>query len=178
MAKNISMKITILQIGKTKHQFFRDAEAEFLKRLQAYAEVEVKTLKEAVAPGGQSASPGGISAAREIAKNKEADEIIKNLARNSASAAGGSVVIALDEHGKSMDSQQFASFIRRQKDFGPAHLTFIIGGPYGLAPKVFKEAQLKLSFSAFTFTHEIIRTLLLEQLYRAFTILQGKTYHY
>jgi 23S rRNA (pseudouridine1915-N3)-methyltransferase len=159
------MKITIIQIGKTKHDFFKEAEQEYLKRLHPYTKIEIITLKESVLPAG------GALSGREIVKEKEALEILKNLPQKS-------FLIALDEKGKSMTSLKFAEFLRQKKDFGQADVTFIIGGPYGLSPKVLEKAQLKLSFSEFTFTHEMIRVLLVEQLYRAFTILQGKTYHY
>ena len=86
-------------------------------------------------------------------------------------------LIALDEHGKMMNSPQFAQLIQQKKEMEGQDLAFIIGGPYGLSPEVLQKANLKLSFSAFTFTHEMIRMLVLEQLYRVFTIMTGKTYH-
>lgn len=158
------MKITIIQVGKTKHTFFQEAEEEYLKRLKPFAKVNIVTLKEASV---QSTT----EALRNQAKAKEAEEILKSLPDDS-------YLIALDEHGKGFSSQQFAQFIGKNRDFEGANITFIIGGPFGLDAKILTQAKLKLSFSAFTFTHEAIRTLLLEQIYRAFTILTGKTYHY
>lgn len=163
--KFFSMKITILQIGKTKQRFFQETEAEYLKRLQPFVQVKIVTLAEEVLQNGS------VEAGREKVKFAEAQKILKHIPQDS-------FVIALDEKGKSLASIQFAEFIQQKQNFGPPHLIFIIGGPYGLAQEILKRADLKLSFSAFTFTHEMIRILLLEQIYRAFTILKGKTYHY
>ncbi len=158
------MKITIMQIGKTKASYFKEAEQEYLKRLQPYAKVNVITLKETPIHSGDLAE-------RERAKTQEAEEIAKHLDPQST-------IIALDEHGKSLNSKQLADHLQKIKDFQGANVTFIIGGPFGLAKNILAQASLILSFSLFTFTHEIIRTLLLEQLYRSFTIQTGKTYHY
>lgn len=158
------MKITIIQVGKTKEIYSQQAEAEYLKRLSPSAKINIITLKE-------SSAPNSSVAGHQISKNKEGTEIIKHI-------SDGSFIICLDEHGKSLSSVQFADFIKEKRDFGGADLTFIIGGPYGLSQEVLSKAKLKLSFSAFTFTHEMIRVLLLEQIYRAFTIIAGKTYHY
>lgn len=158
------MKITIIQIGKTKASYFKEAEQEYLKRLTPYAKVNVITLKETPIHSAELAE-------RERAKTQEAEEIAKHL-------DPASTLIALDEHGKSLDSKQLAAHLLKIKDFQGANVTFIIGGPFGLAKSILAQASLVLSFSLFTFTHEIIRTLLLEQLYRSFTIQTGKTYHY
>lgn len=159
------MRITILQIGKTKQSYFREAEEEYFKRLRPFADVNVVTIKEASAPYDQN------DATRNVAKDKEALELLKHIPKNT-------FIVALDERGKTMDSRQFAQFIAKKRDFEGANVTFIIGGPFGLADQVLKKAGLKLSFSPMTFTHEMIRTILLEQIYRAFTILAGKKYHY
>ncbi len=165
------MKITIIQIGKTKHTFFVEAENEYLKRLNAYAKIEVITIKEAVAHEGS-----GNDSARQQAKQKEGQEIIKQL--ETKHLRENSFIIALTERGKSLDSLKFAEFLKSKIDFGTGHITFIIGGPFGLDNDVLQASQMQLSFSAFTFTHEMIRILLMEQLYRACTIMKGKTYHY
>jgi len=159
------MKITIIQVGKTKASSSREIEQEYLKRLKPYAAINVITLKEAST--GSSANP----ASRELSRQKEGLEILKHIPKDS-------FIIALDEHGKSMDSVEFARFIGRKRDFEGANVTFLIGGPYGLSQSILTKTNLRLSFSALTFTHEMIRILLLEQLYRAFSILAGKTYHY
>lgn len=158
------MKITIIQIGKTKNAFFREAEEEYIKRLKPYARLEIITLKEASLESVHAAD-------RELAKQKEAELIIKNLPKNT-------FCIVLDEKGEQMDSVQFSHLLERHKNAGDADITFIIGGPFGLTESVKKNAKKMLSFSRFTFTHEQIRVLLLEQLYRANMILAGRTYHY
>ncbi len=157
------MKITVIQIGKTKASYFSEAEREYVKRLKPYAEIRTITLKEG--PVATSNSE------REITKKKEAEEIGKHLEK-------GNYVISLTEKGKSFTSEKFAQLLEKNKNFEGGVITFIIGGPYGLADSIFQKAHLQLSFSAFTFTHEMIRVLLLEQLYRGFTIMTGKTYHY
>lgn len=159
------MKITILQIGKTKQTYFQEAEAEYLKRLQPFADVKMMTIKEASAPYDQNEST------RNVAKQKEALELHRHIPKDT-------ILIALDEHGKTMSSAQFAEFLGKKRDFEGGNITFMIGGPFGLADQILKKAHVKLSFSPMTFTHEMIRTILLEQIYRGFTILQGKKYHY
>lgn len=159
------MRITILQIGKTKSSYFQEAEQEYLKRLQPHAKIEIVTLKEASAPYDQNESTRG------LAKQKEALDLQKHLPKDT-------FIIALDEKGKTLTSHAFADLLLKNRDFEGANITFIIGGPFGLAEQILKKAHLKLSFSSMTFTHEMIRTILLEQIYRAFTIISGKKYHY
>lgn len=159
------MKITIIQVGKTKATYLQEAEKEYLKRLLPYSKVQIVTLQEEVIPKGD------IEAGRTFVKQKEAKKILEKLPTDS-------FLITLDERGEQFTSAEFADFLKAKRDFEGGNLTFIIGGCYGLAAEVLQKAHLKLSFSSFTFTHELIRTLLLEQLYRAFSILASKTYHY
>ncbi len=161
------MQIQIIHVGKTKQSFFRDGEQEYLKRLQPFADIEFIQLKEF---GIDSNSP----ALREKAIQEEGKAILEKI------KAGGAdpILIVLDEQGKQFSSNDFAQKIGHIKDFEGGKITFIIGGPFGLSNEVLKCANLILSFSKFTFTHEQIRLLLLEQIYRAFTILANKTYHY
>lgn len=158
------MQITIIQIGKTKHSFITEAEQEYLKRLSVNAKVTVKTLKEATEVSTNQNS-------RDNAKAEEATRILDAIPQYT-------FVIALDERGKQFSSVDFAKLIENNRDFEDANLTFIIGGPFGLHKSVTEKAKLLLGFSKFTFTHEMIRVLLLEQIYRAFTIINKKTYHY
>ena len=165
------MKITIVQVGKTKEAYFREAEEEYLKRLRLFADVKILTLKEV------SINKGNSGAARDEVKNKEAVEILKAI--STAGAGGnGAYLVALDEHGKQMDSMAFSGFLLKNRDFGGGNICFVIGGCYGLGEEILNKADYKLSFSSLTFTHEMIRTLLLEQIYRAFTLITGKNYHY
>lgn len=139
------LHIQIIQVGKTKEKFFKDAENEFLKRLSRYAKVKVETV----------------------------DDDSKILAR----AESGSFKVAMEITGEQYDSEQFADFIQRRQ-FEGGKVTFIIGGPLGLPLEVIEECDFKLSLSKMTFTHQMVRIFLLEQIYRAFTILEGKTYHH
>ncbi|MCC7432365.1 23S rRNA (pseudouridine(1915)-N(3))-methyltransferase RlmH [Candidatus Peregrinibacteria bacterium] len=159
------MKITIIQVGKTKQSFFQQSEAEFQKRLQTYADLQIVTISE------HSIDDSSNQRLREQAKQKEAENILKALPKDF-------FIVVLDETGQSFDSPRFAQKLGQLRDFEGGKVCFIIGGPFGLSAEIKKQARLILSFSSLTFTHEIIRTLLLEQLYRAFTILQNKTYHY
>jgi len=158
------MQITLIQVGKTKHSFVQQAEQEYLKRLTINAKVNVITLKEA-------SEISTSETARNNAKAQEATRILDAIPKHT-------FVMALDEHGKQFSSVEFAKLIEKNRDFEGANLTFIIGGPFGLHQTVLEKVQLTLSFSKFTFTHEMIRMLLLEQIYRAFTIISKKTYHY
>lgn len=158
------MKITIIQVGKTKQSFFQESEQEYLKRLQPYAKIEIITLKEGQ---GSKNNPSE----KEIFKQKEGQEILKHLPNKI-------FLVILDERGQSFSSLKFAEILKQKMDKGESHITFVIGGAFGLSSEILGKANLQLSFSQFTFTHEMIRTLLLEQLYRVFTIIQGKTYHY
>ncbi len=139
------LKVTILKIGKLKKEYI-EAEKEFLKRLQAFADVTVET-------------------------KKDDDAIAKALDPRTH-------IIALDIEGKQFDSEGFAEVIRDQRDFGKGAITFLIGGPHGFPQAIREKAHLKLSFSKLTFTHQIAYIVLLEQIYRAFTIIENKKYHY
>ena len=154
------MKIRIIQVGKDKDSWISEGGAEYLKRLGRFCEVDVVTLKEV----GVSKS---FSTERAI--SDEGDAILDVL--------GDGFVVALSEEGKEMESVDFAKFIEGRKDEGE-RITFVIGGAYGLAGAVKERADLVLSFSKMTFTHQMIRMILLEQLYRAFCIVVGKDYHH
>jgi 23S rRNA (pseudouridine1915-N3)-methyltransferase len=159
------MKITIIQVDKTKTAFIKEAEAEYLKRLQPSATINVITVPQSKLSAQPSPSE------RALIRQNEAKSILSKIPQ-------ASTVIALDERGKQFTSPEFADLLRNNRDFAGANLTFIIGGSYGLDESVLQKAKIQLSFSKFTFTHEMIRALLLEQIYRAFTILANKTYHY
>lgn len=152
------MNITIIQVGKTRADYLAAAEQEYTKRLQSDAKLHIKTLKSA---------HGEIPAIKE----DEGRAILAAIPKDT-------FIIALHESGKQFTSPDFAAFLQQKRDSGASHVTFIIGGTYGLSPAILEKADLLLSFSKMTFTHEMIRTLLLEQIYRAFTITKGKIYHY
>lgn len=156
------MKITIIQIGKTAGKPLKELENEYLKRLSKYIKPEITVIKDSVEAKSESE--------KEILKEKEAASIIAKIPKNH-------FIVALDETGSHFSSLKFADFIQSKKDHSQ-NICFIIGGVYGLSDHIRKRADLILSFSKMTFTHEMIRTLLLEQIYRAFTIINGKKYHY
>ena len=154
------MKIKILALGKSKQKFIEEGLQEYLKRLTRYAKIDFKIL-----PDIKLTKTNLI----EIVKEKEAVILEKQLTEYD-------FVIALDENGTQYSSNKFAKLIEKQK--GKSNIVFVIGGVYGLSPRIINKANLILSFSKFTFTHQMIRFILIEQLYRAFTILEGKKYHY
>lgn len=154
------MKIKIITISKTKSEY-SEAEQEFLKRLQKYTDLEILNLKEEPISKNRSA--------KEI-KKIEGERIIDKIDKDSQ-------IIVLDNKGKQFASREFAVKIEEIKDFKGAKIIFIIGGPLGVSGEVLARADLILSFSKMTFTHQLIRLLLLEQLYRAFEILKGTKYH-
>jgi 23S rRNA (pseudouridine1915-N3)-methyltransferase len=143
------LHIQIIQVGKTKEKFFQEAENEFLKRLSRYAKITIDTVAEKGSDDGK--------------------KIIKKIRNDS-------FVIVLDIKGVQHTSEEFAHLL--DKIMMTGKVTFVIGGPHGLSEDVLERADLKLSFSKMTFTHQMIRLFLLEQIYRGFTILEGKTYHY
>lgn len=142
------LHIQIIQVGKTKDKFFIDAEGEFIKRLSRYAKVQTDTIE---------------------ADSGEEEKIQKRIWKDSYK-------VVLEIKGKEFSSEEFAKFLEKSGEKGK--VTFIIGGPYGLPKSVIESADLKFSMSRMTFTHQMIRVFLLEQIYRGFTILEGKTYHY
>ena len=149
------LHINIIQVGKTKDSYFREAESEYLKRLSRYAKISVETIEE---------DKKGDD--RVKAMKREGESIMKKLREDA-------FVVALEIGGKSYSSEEFASFLKES-----GKVTFVIGGPYGLSEEVLNRANVKLSFSKMTFTHQMIRVILLEQVYRGCTILEGKKYHY
>lgn len=159
------MHIQIIQVGKTKAPFVKEAEREYLKRLEGFGKVEITTLRESPIP--ESAN----KQLRDRSREAEGKAILEALPKNS-------YIIVLDESGRNFDSLEFANQIKKIRDFEGGRITFVIGGPFGLSDHIKTRANMLLSFSTFTFTHEIIRLLLLEQLFRAHTILANKTYHY
>lgn len=156
---------TIIQVGKTKEKYLQEAENEQLYRLRFYAKIDRKGVKDIKTP--KTPQNGDI----ERTKALEGQNILKIVPE-------GSFVVALDEKGRQFTSPEFATFLGKKRYQEGKHMTFIIGGCYGLDRSVLERAELVLSFSKFTFTHEMIRPLLYEQLYRCMTLLEGKKYHY
>ncbi len=154
------MNIKIVALGKLKESYWKNAEAEYLKRLSPYAKIEITELKEEAFKSEKE---------REEVQKKEAEKILKHIDTND-------IAIALHERGKEMLSTDLAKTLEQKSQQGN-RLTFIIGGPLGLHETVLQKTDLQLSLSQLTFPHQMVRTILLEQLYRSVMIEKGK-YHY
>ena len=158
------MKITCVVVGKIKEKYFTDAIKEYSKRLSRYCKLEIVELAD-------EKTPDGASEAEEAAiREKEGERILKALKDDA-------YVIALAIEGKMLDSVELSQKIERLGVSGTSHIAFVIGGSLGLAPAVMKRADHALSFSRMTFPHQLMRVVLLEQLYRSYRILKNEPYH-
>ena len=158
------MKITILCVGKIKEKFYRDAIAEYEKRLSRYCKLEVIEVAD-------EKTPEGASETVELQiKEKEAERMEKYLRE-------GAFVCTLAIDGKQLDSVELSEKIERLGTSGTSHIIFLIGGSLGMADSLLKKADMKLSFSKMTFPHQLMRVILLEQIYRAYRIMNGEPYH-
>lgn len=158
------MKITIISVGKLKEKYLTMAISEYEKRLSRYCKLNIIELPDEKAP--ENMSP-----AQELeVKNKEGAKIIKQLNTSSH-------VIALAIDGIQRSSEELADHIQKLGTSGISHLTFIIGGSLGLSEEVLGMCNEKLSFSKMTFPHQLMRVILLEQIYRSFRIINGEPYH-
>lgn len=156
--------LNLIVLGKLKEKFWQEAEAEYLKRLQPWAKITIYELREE--SFSEKDKPGNI-------KQKEAEKIISTLNK-----IKDNFILVLDEHGKNFSSTQFANQLNQLSNQQINKFTFIIGGPLGLDESILKLANLKLSLSSMTFTHQMARVFLWEQIYRAMTINHGRNYHY
>ena len=158
------MKISVLTVGKIKEKFFRDAIDEYSKRLSRYCKLEILQVADEKTPDGAS------EALEQQIKEKEGERILSNI-------KDGSFVIALAIEGKMPDSVELAEKIEKWGISGISQLVFVIGGSLGLSDAVLARADYKLSFSRMTFPHQLMRVILLEQIYRSYRIIQGEPYH-
>ena len=158
------MKITILCVGKVKEKFYRDAIGEFTKRLSRYCKLEI--IEVADEKTDEQASQNEI----DIVKSKEGERLLKNIKDDA-------YVFCLAIDGKQLDSVELSQKIDRLMTSGKSHLYFVIGGSLGLSDEVLKRADYKLSFSKMTFPHQLMRVILLEQIYRSFRISNNEPYH-
>ncbi|WP_417898456.1 23S rRNA (pseudouridine(1915)-N(3))-methyltransferase RlmH [Bacillus haimaensis] len=158
------MNISIITIGKLKEKYLKQGIDEYLKRLGAYAKVEVVELSDEKAPEQLS------DAEMLIVKQKEGERILSKISDETH-------VIALAIEGKQRSSEQLASEIDKLATYGKSKIAFVIGGSLGLSDEVMKRANDTLSFSKMTFPHQLMRLILLEQVYRAFRINRGEPYH-
>ena len=158
------MKIKIICIGKLKEKYWMQAVAEYLKRIGRFAKVEVIELRETRISDKPSA------AEEESVKKSEGEEILKKIKRDD-------YCITLEIKGKQLSSEEFAGKLAALAIEGKSSIAFVIGGSLGLSQDVSMRADFKLSFSPMTFTHQMMRVVLLEQIYRCFKINNNETYH-
>lgn len=158
------MKITVITVGKLKEKFFRDAAAEYEKRLGRYCRLEIRETADERTPDGASETE------REQILKKEGARVAKLLPDDA-------YVVTLEIEGRKFTSEAFAGEIERLGVSGIGHIVFVIGGSLGLHNCIKKRADLSVSFSDMTFPHQLMRVVLLEQIYRAFRIINGEPYH-
>ncbi len=158
------MKITIIAVGKIKEKFYRDALAEYEKRLSKYGKLEIIQVADEKTPENASKRE------EEQLLEKEGERILKYIKPDMT-------VFCLAIEGDTLSSVQFAHRIEREGLQGNSSLAFVIGGSLGLSSKVLKVSHQRLSFSAMTFPHQLMRVILLEQIYRAYRIIHKEPYH-
>lgn len=160
----LHMKITILCVGKVKEKFYRDAIDEFAKRLSRYCKLEIAEVSDEKTD--EQASENEIR----IIKEKEGERLLKNIREDA-------YVITLCIDGKQLDSEELSEKMEKLGIRGISHIYFVIGGSLGLSDEVIKRADFKLSFSKMTFPHQLMRVILLEQIYRGYRIMNHEPYH-
>lgn len=158
------MKITLVTVGKIKEKFFEDAIKEYSKRLSRYCKLEILQVAD-------EKTPEGASEAVELQIKEKEGQRILSLIRDDA------YVIALAIEGKMLDSEELAERIEKLGVRGISQIVFVIGGSLGLSAQVMKRADYALSFSRMTFPHQLMRVVLLEQIYRSYRIMNHQPYH-
>ncbi len=156
------MKICLLVIGKTDKNYFVDAIQEYAGRLQHYIPFELVVIPDVK-------NVKNISEQQQ--KEREGELILKNL-------QSGDELVLLDEKGKEFTSMKFADYIARKMQTVPKRLVFVVGGPYGFSDEIYEKAKERITLSRMTFSHQMVRLIFVEQLYRAMTILRGEPYHH
>ncbi|WP_297964910.1 23S rRNA (pseudouridine(1915)-N(3))-methyltransferase RlmH [uncultured Anaerovibrio sp.] len=159
------MRITIVTAGKIKEKYLTDGINEFLKRLGPFANVKIIEINEERMKDNPSA------AEKEQTLTLEGQRLLKQVPE-------GSYLIVLDVYGRELSSEELAAKINSLGLSGRSNITFLIGGAFGLSSEVRAAADMLLSFSQMTFTHQMVRLLLVEQIYRAFKINRGEKYHW
>lgn len=156
------MKIELAVIGKTSIGYLKQGIDEYIKRLKHYVPFEIKYIDDIK-------NTKNISEDQQ--KRTESAKILSLLDKSD-------FVVLLDEHGKEYTSMQYSSYIQKRMLSGAKKVVFVIGGPYGFSQEVYDRANDKISFSKMTFNHEMIRLIFMEQLYRAYTIINHEPYHH
>lgn len=158
------MKITIIAVGKIKEKFYRDALAEYEKRLSRYCKLEIIEVPDEKTPDKASETVNA------QILNKEGERISKYIPEDA-------YVIVTAIEGKRYTSEGFSDVIKNAGINGISHIVFVIGGSLGICDDVKKRGNLKVSFSDMTFPHQLMRVILLEQIYRGYRIISGEPYH-
>lgn len=158
------MNILIITVGKLKEKYLKQGIDEFVKRMSGYAKLEIIEVADEKAPEELSA------AEMEQVKQKEGERILSKISQDTH-------VIALAINGKMKSSEELADDLDKLATYGKSKIAFVIGGSLGLSDEVLKRSNEKLSFSKMTFPHQMMRLILVEQIYRAFRINRGEPYH-
>lgn len=158
------MNITLVTVGKIKEKYYRDAITEYQKRLTRYCKLDIVEVADEKTPDKAS------EVMENQIKQKEAERILKNIREDA-------YCIALAIDGRKMDSVAFSKRLDQLALTGKSNVVFVIGGSLGLHESVLKRADEKLSFSDMTFPHQLMRVILLEQIYRCYRIINGEPYH-
>lgn len=158
------MNISVICVGKLKERYWSEAIAEYCKRLKSYCNLEIVELKESRLPDKSGPSE------EKAVKETEGEEILKKI-------KDGMYVVTLEVNGRAMSSEKLAEKIEKLTIDGVSNIAFVIGGSLGLSEAVSRRADLQLSFSQMTFPHQMMRVILLEQIYRSFKIIRNETYH-
>ena len=158
------MRITVITVGKIKEKYLKDAIAEYSKRLSRYCKLEILEVADEKTPDGAS------EIVEENIREKEGERILKLIKEDA-------YVITLEISGKMLTSEELADRIETLGIQGKSHLVFVIGGSIGLGREVLRRSDYALSFSKMTFPHQLMRVILLEQIYRSYRIINGEPYH-
>lgn len=156
------MKATLIMVGKTVDRRFADIIEEYADRVKHYMGFDIVTIPELKNTKSLSADQQ---------KQQEGELILRQL-------QPGDHVVLLDEHGREFRSMEFADWMSKKMNTVPKRLVFVVGGPYGFSPDVYSKCNEKISLSKMTFSHQMIRMIFTEQLYRAMTIMRGEPYHH
>lgn len=156
------MKITLLTVGKTNDLSFKNAISEYQKRLKFYISFDIEEIP---------ALKNTKNLTEDNQKQKEGELILKSIQNDDE-------VVLLDDKGSEFTSKQFSAYIEKKMSSGLKRLVFVVGGPYGFSQEVYSRANDKVSLSRMTFSHQMVRLVFTEQLYRAMTILKGEPYHH
>ena len=157
-----SMKIALLTVGKTDKDWVKQGLDIYVSRLKHYIPFSINEIPELKNVSAMS---------RDQIKAKEGELILKSIKPTDD-------VILLDEHGKEYSSTEFASLLQNKINYEGKDIVFVIGGAYGFSEQVYKRANSKISLSRMTFSHQMVRAIFAEQIYRAFTIMKGEPYHH